>query len=340
MEELKIDLFGRVQGVGFRQFVKKTADALKIRGYVRNCDDGRVSTSAQGSRKQLQEFLFKLEKGPFLSKVEGVSYLWKKPVVKYPDFVISVNRGFIDDQKASFANLGKRIFKTQLAVPQHVAIIPDGNRRWAKEKGLIGSAGHEAAATYDRFFSILNEADSLGVKHVTFWVFSTENWKRDKVEVNFLFNLLENLLAEFSRKSEEHKFRFRHLGRSDRIPKTIIELIKKLEERTRGFDGLQVNFCLDYGGRDEIVRAVNKMLREGKSEVHEDELAGYLDTEGIPDPDLIIRTSGERRMSGFMPFQGTYAEYYFTPINFPDFGPEELRMAVEDFGERKRNFGK
>ncbi|HLC54632.1 MAG TPA: polyprenyl diphosphate synthase [Candidatus Nanoarchaeia archaeon] len=339
MEELRIDVYGRVQGVGFRQFVKKQADAFSIKGHVRNAGDGRVAIVAQASRKQLELFLARVQGGPFLAKVTEVSYAWKKPVRRFDDFVISTDGGFIRDQAHSFANLGKHLLHGQDAIPHHVCVIPDGNRRWAKDKGLKPWEGHRFASSSERVLALLEEAKSLGVSHLTFWAFSTENWQRDKREVNELFSLLGRGLKKFKKEFIVHKARFRHIGRKDRLPEDILKQMDELEEATHLFSEINISICLDYGGRDEITRAVNRVLKRGKVEISEEELARELDTTGIPDPDLIIRTSGEQRLSGFMPFQSSYAELYFIPVHFPEFGPDELREAVQEFGRRKRNFG-
>lgn len=339
LSELKIEIFGRVQGVGFRQFVQKEATALKIAGSVRNKEDGTVLIIAQGSREKLDDFLEVVQKGSLLSHVSGVSYLWQEPKETYKDFVIAVKDGFIKDQKSSFTNLGKKLLGLGNSIPKHVAIIPDGNRRWAKAKGLISTKGHEASASYDNVVGLLTEAKRLGIKYLTFWAFSTENWKRDKFEVNALFSMAKTLLAKLRVDAEKNKVRFRHIGRRDRLPKELVSEIEKLEEATKKFDSFNVQMCLDYGGRDEISRAINKMLKLGVTEITEKDVSHYLDTQDIPDPDLIIRTSGEQRTSGFMPFQSAYAELYFADCYFPDFGPAELKRAVEEFSRRKRNFG-
>ena len=151
MKELKLDIFGRVQGVGFRQFVKKMADTLGVAGIVQNLPDGRVSVIAQGPRASLVSFLEQVQKGSFFSKVLGMNYLWRDTPQNYPDFVIAVDKPFISDQKASFTNLGKNLLQLQKAVPRHIAIIPDGNRRWAKDKGLDPWEGHRIAGSKEHF---------------------------------------------------------------------------------------------------------------------------------------------------------------------------------------------
>jgi len=231
---------------------------------------------------------------------------------------------------------GKEINK----IPLHVAIIPDGNRRWAKSKGLIASEGHRRAGSYNHIKELFDEAKKLGVKCLSFWGFSTENWKRDKKEIDEIFKLVLNAINEWRNDAHENKIRFVHVGRKDRLPKDIINEFRKLEEETKEYKDFKVVICLDYGGRDEIIRAVNKIIADGKKSITEEEFSKYLDTNDIPDPDLIIRTSGEKRLSGFMPFQSAYSELYFSDLYFPDFGGSELRKAVEDYSQRQRRFGK
>jgi undecaprenyl diphosphate synthase len=232
--------------------------------------------------------------------------------------------------------MGKQIAQK----PVHVCIIPDGNRRWAKAQKLRPWQGHKVAASSEHILALLDECIAQGVSYVTLWAFSTENWKRDKPEVDALFSLLRESFRDFKSEFIKRKIRFRHIGRKDRLPKEIVSDLESLEKETKSFSRYYVQICLDYGGRDELVRAFNVLLKEGKKDINEDDIESVLDTHGIPDPDLIIRTSGEQRLSGFMPFQSAYAEFYFAPMHFPDFGPAELRAAFEEFGRRKRNFGK
>ena len=341
MEEIKIEIFGRVQGVGFRQFVKKNADFFGIKGFVKNREDGSVLITGQGKRERLRDFLLSVQTGPILAKVSGVSYCWRNKSGDYDNFFIAVeNESFISDQKKSFVNLGKSLLNIGNVLPKHVAIIPDGNRRWARERGLIETDGHAVALAQDHLVSLFDESNKLGMSYVTLWFFSTENWKRSKEEISYLFKLFLNNAAYFNKTLNEKNIKFRHLGRSDRLPSEIVDNLKGLETSTQKNSGLNLQICMDYGGRDEITRAINKILKLGITEIKEEDFPNYLDTNGIPDPDLIIRTSGEKRISGFMPFQSAYTEFYFSDSYFPDFSPTHLRAAVEDFARRKRNFGK
>jgi undecaprenyl diphosphate synthase len=337
--EVKILVGGRVQGVRFRQFVYDTALKLGVTGYVQNKLNGTVLAIGQGSEEILLDFLTQTQRGSLLSKVESFSYVWRSVSESYSGFSIRTDKPFLADQKSSFVNLGKRMLGIEGRVPRHVAIIPDGNRRWAKERGLPGSTGHAQAGNYDSIYRLVDTARETGVHYLTFWLFSTENWKRDKQEVDQLFTIILRFLKRFEKDALKHHIKFQHIGRRDRLPETLCRVISHLEQVTAPFEDFHVQVALDYGGRDEVVRAVNKLIASGVKEVSEKDLLTYLDTKDIPDVDLIIRTSGEYRTSGFMPVQGAYAEFYFTDIHFPDFGSEQLREAIHSFGERKRRFG-
>ena len=147
------------------------------------------------------------------------------------------------------------------------------------------------------------------------------------------------MINHFSKDIYKNKIRFKHLGRKDRIPKKLVQALEKLEQESKNYSGFNVQLCLDYGGKDEIIRAVNRAIKSGKIEINEKEFHEFLDTKNIPEPDLIIRTSGEQRTSGIMPFQSSYAELYFTPVYFPDFNSQELKKAIEEFQKRQRRFG-
>lgn len=241
----------------------------------------------------------------------------------------------------SLSTKNERLFMPALSdIPQHVALIPDGNRRWAKEHNVPSFEGHRRG--YERINEISEAAQELGIKTMTVWGFSTENWAREESEREFLFKLFMRLLRRVAREARSHNIRVKHLGRKDRLPAIILSHLKKLEESTSTHTGYQLNLALDYGGRDEILRAVRKMLDSNLSSEDLDEkmFGQFLDTESAPDPDFIIRTSGEQRMSGLLPWQGTYAEYYFSPLHLPDFGADQFRLAIADYTSRQRRFGK
>lgn len=344
IEEIKIEVYGRVQGVNFRNDIKSYCDDAELRGYVRNREDGSVIVIVQGEKKKLNEFLDWVQNSPGFSKIDGLSYRWQKLSVEYNEFTIVREGSFIGDEAKAIVNLGKHMLMGSSVidsekVPVHISIIPDGNRRWAKEKGMIGSMGHYKSGSKENILSLFEEAKKQGVKYMSVWGFSTENWSRDEKEIKSIFELVLDIVKKLRGDAEKNKIRFRHMGRKDRLPKNLREALEELEEETKNYDDFNVQLFLDYGGRDEIIRAVNKIIARKKGKIDEKDIIENLDTMGIPDPDLIIRTSGEKRVSGLMPWQSVYAEYYFSDVHFPDFDARELRKAIEDFGKRDRRFG-
>jgi undecaprenyl diphosphate synthase len=221
----------------------------------------------------------------------------------------------------------------------HLAIIMDGNGRWAKSRNLPRLAGHKAGT--DNLHRVLNECDRQGIKVVTLYAFSTENWRRPEEEVGGLMKLLEMVidreLAELHRKGVQ----IRHIGRVDRIPPQLYKKVQAAIEHTRNNTRLILNIALNYGGRAEIVDAVKQMLADGLDPNYIDEktITGYLYTGDLPDPELIVRTSGEYRVSNFLIWQGAYSEYYITDVHWPDFNEEELQKAIASYGRRERRFG-
>ncbi|MDP3994537.1 MAG: polyprenyl diphosphate synthase [bacterium] len=226
-------------------------------------------------------------------------------------------------------------------VPNHVAIILDGNRRWARARGLNTWEGHKAG--YEAVKKLARTSRQLGVHTFTIWAFSTENWERPKGEIDELFKLLKRGLTEFEKECHEHKVKLVHLGRKDRFSKNLADEITKVEEKTKHYKKHILNLALDYGGRDEILRACRKAITESvkPDELDERKFEKYLDTHNqpYPNPDLFIRTSGEQRTSGLFPWQMVYTEYYFEPTHLPDFSPEKLKEAILDYSRRRRRFG-
>ncbi|WP_026514154.1 isoprenyl transferase [Butyrivibrio sp. LB2008] len=228
-------------------------------------------------------------------------------------------------------------------IPAHVAIILDGNGRWAKAKGLPRNAGHlqGAKAVED----ILYDAKDMGIKYLTVYAFSTENWSRPEAEVSALMMLLRNYLKTSIKKSMKNNVRCRVIGDRSLLAKDIIEAIENLENATAENTGLTFTIAINYGSRDEIRRSFIKLadkVKAGKlepGEITEDMIASNLDTEYMPDPDLLIRTCNEQRVSNFLLWQLAYTEFYFTPVAWPDFNKAELEKAVEAYGNRNRKFG-
>ena len=229
-----------------------------------------------------------------------------------------------------------------MRVPNHIAIILDGNGRWAKKRGMPRSFGHVKGC--ENLEDICEVAKELGVKYLTVYAFSTENWKRSKEEVDGLMKLFRNYLKKCIKISQKNNMRVKVIGDITAFDSDIQESIEKLEDFSKDFTDLHFQIALNYGSRDEITRAVNRMLEDqkaGKLEtpVSEDTISDYLDTAGIPDPDLMIRTSGELRLSNYLLWQLAYSEFYFTDVPWPDFHKEELERAIEAYNKRDRRFG-
>ena len=230
-----------------------------------------------------------------------------------------------------------------LTIPQHVAIIMDGNRRWAKKRFMPRSYGHVQGSKVVE--KVIRAAGEMGIKYLTVYAFSTENWKRPEEEVGTLMKLLNNYLDDCIKKCKKNNMRVKVIGEIHRLSPELQEKIVRLEEESKEYDGIQFTMALNYGSRDEMVRAMRKMTADVKKgviaeeEITEELFASYLDTAGMPDPDLMIRTSGEERLSNFMMWQLAYTEFYFTDVLWPDFGKEELIKAVEYYNGRDRRFG-
>ena len=231
----------------------------------------------------------------------------------------------------------------EFKIPQHVAIILDGNGRWAKQRHMPRNFGHKAGS--DNLEQVIEDAWDLGIKYLTVYAFSTENWKRSVEEVTGLMLILRDFLRKSIDKANKNNMRVRVIGRRDRLDADIVDAIEKLEEVTKDNTGIQFIVALNYGGRDEITRATQKIAEEVKNgtisvdDITEDYISSKLDTADIPDPDLLIRTSGEIRTSNFLPWQISYSEFYFTDTLWPDFNKESLQQAIEYYNGRDRRFG-
>ncbi|MBT6401203.1 di-trans,poly-cis-decaprenylcistransferase [candidate division WWE3 bacterium] len=221
-------------------------------------------------------------------------------------------------------------------IPQHVALIVDGNRRWAKRRSLPTLEGHRRGV--DNVEKIFDLGRSMGIKYMTAWVFSTDNWNRDPAEVKYLFELFREHIKKYRKKFMKEEIRFIHLGRKDRVDEDIRELIEALEEDTKDFTNQTICLALDYGGRDDLIRATKKIVENGE-EITEENIDKNLDTADVPNPDLIIRTSGELRMSGFLSWQSSYSEFAFPETPFPAFKEELFVEAIRNYSERDRRFG-
>ena len=224
--------------------------------------------------------------------------------------------------------------------PQHIAIIMDGNRRWAKEQGKPAIFGHSAGAK--NLKRIVQKALDLGIPYLTFWALSTENLKRDEKEVKHLFSLFEKI-TDYLNDFLKNDAKFNIIGdMSEQIPEKLQKKLLDVEKKTEDAKKITLTFAINYGGRDEIVRATKKIITEGLDPAHitEELFSRYLDTKDIPDPDMIVRTGGNKRLSGYLAWQSTYAELYFTETKWPAYAPEDLVHAIDWYKKQKRNFGK
>lgn len=230
-----------------------------------------------------------------------------------------------------------------LPPPKHVAIIMDGNGRWAKKRGLPRTAGHAAGA--ETFRRIANYSRTLGLKYLTVYAFSTENWKRSEEEINGIMRLLRSYLKEALRDMEKNHVRFKFFGDLSRLSPSLQALCAQAEQYSADYHEVQVNFCLNYGGRDEIVHAARCFARDVEQGIHKPEeltealLSSYLYSAGVPDPELIIRPSGELRTSNFLLWQSAYSEFVFMDILWPDFKEKDLDAAIAEYHRRNRRFG-
>ncbi len=226
-------------------------------------------------------------------------------------------------------------------LPRHIAIIMDGNGRWAKKRGLPRTAGHAVGA--ETFRRVATYCKELGVEYLTVYAFSTENWKRPKDEVDAIMDILETYLHEAIETMERDRVKMKFFGDTSVLSPRLRELIAETERISDTFDGVQVNMCVNYGGRSEILRAAERWAREraagNMEELTEEKFSGYLYSAGVPDPDLIIRPSGEYRLSNFLMWQSAYSELYFTDVLWPDFTERELDRAIIEYQSRDRRYG-
>ncbi len=230
-----------------------------------------------------------------------------------------------------------------LKIPAHVAVILDGNGRWAKKRLMPRTYGHKVGSRVVE--DMLSIVDETGVKYFTVYAFSTENWKRSQEEVSMLMGILRRYLKDCVKKSMKNNVRCRVIGRREELSPDIVESINNLEEKTKNNTGLNFTIAINYGGRDEITRAVKKIAKKVEQgemraeDITEQTISECLDTWELPDPDLLIRTSGEERLSNYLPWQLAYTEFYFTDTLWPDFNREELIKAFEKYNRRERRFG-
>ncbi len=224
-------------------------------------------------------------------------------------------------------------------IPQHIAVIMDGNGRWASQRGLPRLAGHRAGTENIR--AIVSEASRLGVRYLTLYAFSTENWNRPSFEVQGLMQILGDFIDRETQNLHAQQVRLYHLGRLAGLNPLLAHKVEQAVTLTQANSGLTLAIAFNYGGRADIVDAVRQIVATGvdASQIDEQMISSHLSTSGMPDPDMVIRTSGERRLSNFLIWQAAYSEYWFTPIFWPDFRPEHLQQAISEYGQRSRRFG-
>jgi undecaprenyl diphosphate synthase len=234
----------------------------------------------------------------------------------------------------------KKTEKPPKRVPRHIAMIMDGNGRWALARGLPRLAGHRAGT--ENLRQVIEACGEFGIEYLTIYAFSTENWGRPIEEVQGLMRILEDVIDRELPELHKQGVQLRHIGKLDRLKPELRQKVLDAIEMTKENDRLVLNVAFNYGGRDEIICAIQQMIEKGvrPEEVTEDLISQYLYTAGVPDPDLIIRTSGELRGSNFLIWQGAYAEWYFTPTFWPNFNREELQQALEEYAQRERRYGK
>ena len=242
--------------------------------------------------------------------------------------------------RAAKGIMAKKTSPAPTHVPAHIAIIMDGNGRWALKRGLPRLAGHRAGT--ENLRRIIRACVEFGIKYLTIYAFSTENWGRPREEVDGLMHILEDVIDRELEELNKEGVQMRHIGHLERLDPKLQEKVLEAIELTKNNDRLILNVAFNYGGRDEIVCAIQRILEDGVNpeQVDADLVSRYMFTAGVPDPDLIIRTSGEQRMSNFLIWQGVYAEWYITPVYWPEFDREQLKAAIEDYGSRNRRFGK
>ncbi len=223
-------------------------------------------------------------------------------------------------------------------LPRHIAIIMDGNGRWAKKRLMPRTAGHKVGL--DTFVNTVDACSDLGIQCLTVYAFSTENWNREQTEVEALMKLMSSGITKYEPEMKRKNIRLKLVGDIDRFENKYREALIGVEERLAKNTGMLLCICLSYGGRQEIVHAVNRLLEQGKTNITAEDISANLYTAGVPDPDLVVRTSGEYRISNFLLWQSAYAEYYFTDVYWPDFDKNELQKALDSYAQRERRFGR
>ena len=348
---IKLNIFGRVQGITFRRTILNFTKINNIKGTIKNLENGSVEIIIEKNITNLNKIIGFLKKNPGFSiinqieKEELEKNTNNKNFEEFQGFKIIKSKSYLIDKIESLIHLANYQFKFNInknhlkITPKHIVIIPDGNRRWARKLGLKGSEGHKKAITKNRLLSFLNETKNIGVKEISVWGFSTENWSRSEEELNSLFDIFRKSIKQIGNYCIKKKVKFEHIGRKTKLPEDIIKSMNELEENTKDFNDFKVNLLLDYGGREEIISSINKIIKESnlqKNKITEKEFKNVLYTKNCIDPDMIIRTSNEKRLSGLYPFQATYAELFFIKKHFPEFTTKDFKKLIYQFQFRKR----
>lgn len=227
---------------------------------------------------------------------------------------------------------------SELKPPRHIAIIMDGNGRWAKKRLMPRTAGHKAGL--DTFVDIADACNDIGIEYLTVYAFSSENWNRAPEEVGALMELMSRGITKYEPEMVKRNVKLKLLGDLSRFEPQYRDALLGVQERLSKNDGMTLCICLSYGGRQELVNAFNELIKEGKTDITASDIERHLYSAGVPDPDLVIRTSGEYRISNFLLWQSAYSEYYFTDVYWPDFNKDELLKAIEDYSKRERRYGR
>ncbi len=227
---------------------------------------------------------------------------------------------------------------SELKLPRHIAIIMDGNGRWAKQRLLPRTAGHKVGL--DTFVDTADACNDMGIEYLTVYAFSSENWNRSPDEVGALMELMSRGITKYEPEMVKRNIKLKLLGDIDRFEPKYRDALLGVQERLSANDGMTLCICLSYGGRQELVHAFNELLKEGKTEITAEDIEAHLYSAGVPDPDLVIRTSGEYRISNFLLWQSAYSEYYFADVYWPDFNKDELVKAIEAYSKRERRYGR
>lgn len=340
-----IKIYWRVQWILFRKLVKQYCDKHKIWWQIENHKQWHCEAILYCDLKNITNFKLWLRSNPSLSIIHTIILKEINQNTKtYIQFKIYKTSNFILDKLIAFKNLLNYFLKRNInlnhirQIPNHLIIIPDWNRRRARKRWLEWLEWHKIAINNNRIEDLYHAATQLWVKHVSLWGFSTENWKRSKKEVDSLMHIFNQIADELKITCKKNNIWFHHIWRKTKLPKELIKKFDKLEKDTIKFTKTSINLFIDYGWREEIISTINSILKEKINQISEKDFSKHLYTKLLPDPDIIIRTSNEKRLSGMVPFQWIYSELFFIKKDFPAFKSKDLKKIIYKFGKRKRRF--